>query len=167
MLFVVGGAFVHLEKLLMDSRHKSSIGFGNKVGQLTTQHTQGLASASRAGLPGTCLALPHRAVLCQLAAPASLVLLTCAAAACVLPTRSVCAVCALYVCVQVRAANMGRRGGPKIDSSILRQVEHADLINYGLIPEFVGRLPVIVSLQVGAQWWLCVLRASKGLRVCL
>jgi len=43
---------------------------------------------------------------------------------------------------------MGRRGGPKIDTSILRQVEHADLINYGLIPEFVGRLPVIVSLQV-------------------
>jgi ATP-dependent Clp protease ATP-binding subunit ClpX len=32
VLFVVGGAFVHLEKLLMDSRHKSSIGFGNKVG---------------------------------------------------------------------------------------------------------------------------------------
>lgn len=31
ILFVVGGAFVHLEKLLMDSRHKSSIGFGNKV----------------------------------------------------------------------------------------------------------------------------------------
>jgi ATP-dependent Clp protease ATP-binding subunit ClpX len=47
---------------------------------------------------------------------------------------------------------MGRRGGPKIDSSILRQVEHADLINYGLIPEFVGRLPVIVSLQVRLCW---------------
>lgn len=38
MLFVVGGAFVHLEKLLMDSRHKSSIGFGNKVGQLLLEH---------------------------------------------------------------------------------------------------------------------------------
>lgn len=49
---------------------------------------------------------------------------------------------------QVRAASMGKRDGPKIDSSILRQVEHADLIHYGLIPEFVGRLPVIVSLQV-------------------
>jgi ATP-dependent Clp protease ATP-binding subunit ClpX len=42
---------------------------------------------------------------------------------------------------------MGRHGGPKIDSAILREVEHADLIHYGLIPEFVGRLPVIVSLQ--------------------
>lgn len=50
---------------------------------------------------------------------------------------------------QVRATNMGRHGGPKIDTAILRQVEHADLIHYGLIPEFVGRLPVIVSLQVG------------------
>lgn len=29
------------------------------------------------------------------------------------------------------------------------QVEHTDLINFGLIPEFVGRLPVIVTLQVG------------------
>lgn len=53
---------------------------------------------------------------------------------------------------------MGRRGGTKIDSSILRQVEHADLINYGLIPEFVGRLPVIVSLQVGARTCLVCVR---------
>jgi hypothetical protein len=28
---VVGGAFIDLERQLMDSRHKSSIGFGNKV----------------------------------------------------------------------------------------------------------------------------------------
>lgn len=28
------------------------------------------------------------------------------------------------------------------------QVEHTDLISYGLIPEFVGRLPIIVPLQV-------------------
>lgn len=55
--------------------------------------------------------------------------------------------------MQVRASNMGRHGGPKIDSAILREVEHADLIHYGLIPEFVGRLPVIVSLQVRAQAW--------------
>jgi hypothetical protein len=38
VLFVVGGAFVHLEKLLMDSRHKSSIGFGNKVGAAAAMH---------------------------------------------------------------------------------------------------------------------------------
>ncbi|KAI8465644.1 MAG: P-loop containing nucleoside triphosphate hydrolase protein, partial [Monoraphidium minutum] len=77
ILFIVGGAFIDLERQLMESRHQASIGFGNKV----------------------------------------------------------------------RAATMGRHGGPRIDSSILRQVEHADLISYGLIPEFVGRLPIISVLQ--------------------
>lgn len=161
MLFVVGGAFVHLEKLLMDSRHKSSIGFGNKVGQLT----QGVAGASLAGLPGLSgTAAPRRVMSAGCSCVfgvGSPVLLP---PACCLPCLS--AVCVCCVCVQVRAANMGRRGGPKIDSSILRQVEHADLINYGLIPEFVGRLPVIVSLQVGgavvAVWF-----GGKAPRVCL
>lgn len=77
ILFIVGGAFIDLERQVMDSRHEASIGFGNKV----------------------------------------------------------------------RAQNMGRHGGPKIGSEILTQVEHSDLIHYGLIPEFVGRLPVIVPLQ--------------------
>ncbi|KIY91405.1 ATP-dependent protease ATP-binding subunit ClpX [Monoraphidium neglectum] len=48
---------------------------------------------------------------------------------------------------EVRAATMGRHGGPRISSSILRQVEHSDLIHYGLIPEFVGRLPIISALE--------------------
>jgi hypothetical protein len=43
---------------------------------------------------------------------------------------------------------MGRHGGPRIDTAILREVEHSDLIHYGLIPEFVGRLPIISVLQV-------------------
>ena len=29
----------------------------------------------------------------------------------------------------------------------LRQVESRDLISYGMIPEFVGRLPLVVSLE--------------------
>ncbi|KAF8063025.1 CLPX1 [Scenedesmus sp. PABB004] len=93
ILFVVGGAFIDLERQLMDSRHKASIGFGNKV----------------------------------------------------------------------RASSMGRHGGPKIDSAILREVEHADLIHYGLIPEFVGRLPVIVSLQeLSEDELVAVLTAPKN-----
>ena len=36
----------------------------------------------------------------------------------------------------------------KVSSNVLRQVEQTDLIQYGLIPEFVGRFPVISSLQV-------------------
>lgn len=47
----------------------------------------------------------------------------------------------------IRSANMGRAGGPRVASTILQRVEHQDLVNYGLIPEFVGRLPVICSLQ--------------------
>lgn len=38
-------------------------------------------------------------------------------------------------------------GAPSISSEVLKQVEHTDLIQYGLIPEFVGRFPVISSLQ--------------------
>jgi ATP-dependent Clp protease ATP-binding subunit ClpX len=30
---------------------------------------------------------------------------------------------------------------------VLRDVEPEDLLNYGLIPEFVGRLPVVVTLD--------------------
>ena len=33
-------------------------------------------------------------------------------------------------------------------SHLLKRVEQADLVQYGLIPEFVGRFPVICSLQV-------------------
>ena len=36
----------------------------------------------------------------------------------------------------------------KVSSNVLRQVEQTDLIQYGLIPEFVGRFPIISSLQV-------------------
>ena len=31
--------------------------------------------------------------------------------------------------------------------SYLRQVQSSDLIAYGMIPEFIGRLPVVVSLS--------------------
>ena len=33
------------------------------------------------------------------------------------------------------------------DLSLLQQVSHDDLLKYGLIPEFVGRLPVVVALD--------------------
>ncbi|CAL8462417.1 g1950 [Coccomyxa elongata] len=38
-------------------------------------------------------------------------------------------------------------GQAKVSSNVLKQVEQTDLINYGLIPEFVGRFPIISSLQ--------------------
>jgi ATP-dependent Clp protease ATP-binding subunit ClpX len=39
------------------------------------------------------------------------------------------------------------RAGVKESSTLLEQVEPEDLIRYGLIPEFVGRLPVVGSLH--------------------
>eukprot|EP00850_Spirogloea_muscicola_P009028 SM000050S16953 [mRNA] locus=s50:92:4383:+ [translate_table: standard] len=48
----------------------------------------------------------------------------------------------------VRANMRGSRViNPKITSSLLETVESSDLIAYGLIPEFVGRFPVLVNLQ--------------------
>ncbi len=46
-------------------------------------------------------------------------------------------------------------GQAKVSSNVLKQVEQTDLINYGLIPEFVGRFPIISSLQVCAYAELC------------
>lgn len=85
ILFICGGAFTGLDRQILETRHESSIGFGQKV----------------------------------------------------------------------RARSIGRQGGPKIDSGILQEVEHIDLIHYGLIPEFVGRLPVIVSTQELTEEELC------------
>ena len=37
-------------------------------------------------------------------------------------------------------------------SHLLKEVEQNDLVHYGLIPEFVGRFPVICSLQVCTRY---------------
>ena len=39
-------------------------------------------------------------------------------------------------------------GDHQIPSEVLQDVQQADLIKYGLIPEFVGRFPVLCALQV-------------------
>lgn len=49
-------------------------------------------------------------------------------------------------------------GQAKVSSNVLKQVEQTDLIQYGLIPEFVGRFPIISSLQVS--------RTSHSRRMC-
>jgi ATP-dependent Clp protease ATP-binding subunit ClpX len=37
------------------------------------------------------------------------------------------------------------------NDELLRQVSHDDLLQYGLIPEFVGRVPMLVSLEALAK----------------
>ncbi|KAJ0232881.1 CLP protease regulatory subunit CLPX3 [Hirschfeldia incana] len=77
ILFICGGAFVDLEKTIVDRRQDSSIGFGAPV--RANMATSGVTSGA-------------------------------------------------------------------ITSSLLESVESADLTAYGLIPEFVGRFPILVSL---------------------
>ncbi|GMH44378.1 hypothetical protein BSKO_12312 [Bryopsis sp. KO-2023] len=47
----------------------------------------------------------------------------------------------------VRARYTGHRGGAPVPSEVLMNVEQQDLINYGLIPEFVGRFPILCALR--------------------
>ena len=44
-------------------------------------------------------------------------------------------------------ANLAKRDDKKDVGAVLREVEPEDLIKFGLIPEFVGRLPVIATLE--------------------
>ena len=116
ILFVVGGAFIDLERQLLESRHQASIGFGNKA-RLRRIFGRGhcpFGARARAGGreeergrgPDACR---RRACLESACAPSA-------------PPPGP---------RQVRAATMGQHGGPRISSSILAEVEHADLINYG------------------------------------
>ncbi len=41
----------------------------------------------------------------------------------------------------------GAKAGKVVDDNPLRQLNHDDLLKYGLIPEFVGRLPISVALD--------------------
>eukprot|EP00871_Galdieria_phlegrea_P000176 jgi/Galph1/1159/GphlegSOOS_G5830.1 len=44
-------------------------------------------------------------------------------------------------------ATVRNQSGREIDASILNYVESTDFIKYGLIPEFVGRLPITLGVQ--------------------
>ncbi len=45
------------------------------------------------------------------------------------------------------SANLAKRDDNKDVGAVLREVEPEDLIKFGLIPEFVGRLPVVATLE--------------------
>jgi len=51
----------------------------------------------------------------------------------------------------------------KTADELLKQVTHDDLLKYGLIPEFVGRMPMIVSLQsLDEEALVCILTEPKN-----
>ncbi len=47
-------------------------------------------------------------------------------------------------------------------SAALLRVEQTDLINYGLIPEFVGRFPVISTLQARPRGGTCAQLGARS-----
>lgn len=71
------------------------------------------------------------------------------------PTHPLAATCRARASRDAAAASAASTVG------VLKNVEQADLIHYGLIPEFVGRFPVVCSLQArGAgcgvcEGWVC------------
>ena len=58
---------------------------------------------------------------------------------------------ALALARRARASRDAAAASSAGSMAVLRHVEQADLIHYGLIPEFVGRFPVVCSLQVGGR----------------
>jgi hypothetical protein len=48
----------------------------------------------------------------------------------------------------VRARIQSGVGAEALPDDTLQKAEHVDLIQFGLIPEFVGRFPIMCSLQV-------------------
>ena len=44
-------------------------------------------------------------------------------------------------------ANLDRKTGQERIDELMKHIEHDDLLSYGLIPEFVGRLPLVVGLE--------------------
>lgn len=51
--------------------------------------------------------------------------------------------------------------------SPVMQVESSDLISYGLIPEFVGRFPILVSLSALTEDQLVQVMTSVSLKLVL
>jgi ATP-dependent Clp protease ATP-binding subunit ClpX len=52
---------------------------------------------------------------------------------------------------------------PLLPAASMRQVEPEDLLNYGLIPEFIGRLPMISVLdELSEEELVCVLTETKN-----
>jgi ATP-dependent Clp protease ATP-binding subunit ClpX len=59
-------------------------------------------------------------------------------------------------------AGLGVRRGSQTQETVnyggpLRKVQPEDLIQYGLIPELIGRLPILATLDNldAARWWKC------------
>jgi ATP-dependent Clp protease ATP-binding subunit ClpX len=91
ILFICGGAFVGLEKIVGRRVGKKSIGF---MAEDTTRDQSKMADAAKNGEPGKTIGI-----------------------------------------------------GDRRDVDLLRLLQPHDLIKYGFIPEFIGRMPVVATLE--------------------
>ena len=61
------------------------------------------------------------------------------------------------------AADFRNRSGQDLTDELLKHTTHDDLLHYGLIPEFVGRLPMVVSLSsLGKEELVRILTEPKN-----
>jgi ATP-dependent Clp protease ATP-binding subunit ClpX len=61
------------------------------------------------------------------------------------------------------AADFRNRSGQDLTDELLKHTTHDDLLHYGLIPEFVGRLPMVVSLaSLGKEELVKILTLPKN-----
>jgi ATP-dependent Clp protease ATP-binding subunit ClpX len=61
------------------------------------------------------------------------------------------------------AAHQSRPTAPAARSEVLQQVEPEDLLNFGFIPEFIGRLPMVTVLdELTEDQLVCVLTETKN-----
>jgi ATP-dependent Clp protease ATP-binding subunit ClpX len=60
-------------------------------------------------------------------------------------------------------SDLDRKQGQERADELMKHVEHDDLLSYGLIPEFVGRLPLVVGLQsLSKEMLLRILQEPKN-----
>ena len=121
ILFVAGGAFVGLDAQVAERNAAASIGFGAPV------RAKGGGGAGGAAAAAAAAANPDAAPS-DSSSPSSPGALS--------PKT-----------IAARATEKARNAAAAERAKALAGVEHGDLVSYGLIPEFVGRFPVVCALR--------------------
>ena len=126
ILFVAGGAFVGLDAQVAERNAAASIGFGAPV------RAKGGAAAAGGGGGAAAAAAAVAATSKDASAPSS---------------SSSSSTSSSTASITARASEKARNAAAAERARALAGVEHGDLVSYGLIPEFVGRFPVVCALR--------------------
>jgi ATP-dependent Clp protease ATP-binding subunit ClpX len=124
ILFVAGGAFVGLDAQVAERNAAASIGFGAPV------RAKGGGGAGSSSSPASSSPSPSSSSSSSSSSPPP--------SSPPVPTPS---------SIAARASEKARTLAAAERARALAGVEHGDLVSYGLIPEFVGRFPVVCALR--------------------